>query len=152
MRLAFTCKGRYTDFSDGYDIYCKRARKKDILDVKTYNRIIRKYCEHLSDKLCIDGIIDLPCELGYIAAATLTRRPRYIGKTFIGYGKYDWKEKQYDGKLKTFGIVYLPQHGKNDNLRCYGFVANRRLFKKIKGMIDSGRTEWIPVEFNDSMI
>lgn len=153
MKLAFSGQGRYTEFEDGYQMYVNRSRKGESVDKKTYNRIIRLYCSLLADRLQEYGIIDLPNEIGMIATATIRRKPQYRGKKFIGYGKMDWKEGYYDGTLKTFGLVFLPKSGKKrNNFRCYGFVANRRLFKKTKEIYDAGLCRWAPIAFNDEMI
>lgn len=154
MKLAFNGKAHYTDFEPGYQLYVKRARRDDIFDRATYNRVIRKYCQLLSNRLISNGMVDLPCNLGSISAAVFTRKPQYRGKTFIGYGKMDWKNKRYDGKLKAFGLVYMPRRGnkRQSNLRCYGFVANRNLFKTMKHIYEGENCHWVPVAFNDDMI
>lgn len=153
MKLAFNGEGRYAEFSEGYQMYLKRSRKGECVDQKTYNRIIRKYCSRLADRLCNNGIVDLPNEIGMIAAATITRKPQYRGKQFIGYGKMDWTKGHYDGTLKTFGLVFLPKGGKKrNNFRCYGFVANRKLFKRMKEVHNQDSCSWGPIRFNDEMI
>ena len=153
MKLAFSGHGRYTDFEDGYKMYVNRSRKGESVDQKTYNRIVRAYCSILSDRLKQDGIIDLPNEMGMIAAAIIKRKPQYRRGKFIGYGKMDWEKKQYDGTLRTFGLVFLPKLGKKkNNFRCYGFVANRRLFKKMKEIYEQSECNWSPIAFNDEMI
>ena len=150
MRLAFDNEAHYADLGPGYELYLKRTKKEPV-DEKTYRRVVKTCCRKLADKLVEDGMVDLPCRLGSIAAATLTRRPQYRGKTFIGYGKKDYTTGLYDGTLKAFGIVFLPRRGRNNNLRCYGFVANRRLFKRVKERYDNDRP-WVPVTFDDTMI
>lgn len=152
MRLAFTNQGRYPEFERGYDLYVKRSKTGNVMDIKSYKRVLRAYCKAMSEMLCKYGIVDLPCEIGSLSAAVLTRKPQYRGKTFIGYGKKDWTTGEYDGTLKTFGIVFLPRMKKHHNLRCFGFVANRRLFKKMKNIYISDDCTWYPVEFNDDMI
>ena len=152
MRLAFTNQGRSPEFADGFELYAKRSKTGEIMDYASYKRVIRAYCKALAEQLCEYGIVDLPKEIGSIAAAILTRRPQYRGKTFIGYGKKDWTTGKYDGTLKTFGIVFLPRMHKHQNLRCYGFVANRRLFQKMKGIYLNDDCPWYPIEFNDDMI
>ena len=152
MKLAFSGDARYTDFSEGYSLYVNRSRNGLSVDRKTYSRIIRKYCKLLADRLIENGIVDLPAELGSIAAATITRKPQYRGDKFIGYGKMDWKTGHYDGKLKTFGMVYLPRRNKTNNLRSFGYVANRKLFNKMKNHFHSDHCQWQPIVYNDEMI
>lgn len=152
MKLAFNGKGHYTDFSESYGLYVKRSRGGDVFDERTFRRVVRSYCRILSERLIRDGIADLPCNMGTIVAARITRKPQYRGKEFIGYGKKDWKTGEYDGKLKTFGLVFLPKHGKNENLRCFGYVANRKLFQKVKSKYESDERTWELLDFNDDMI
>ena len=152
MKLAFNSQAHYTDFSQGYEIYRTRARFGDILTEEQYRRVIRDYCKRLADKLAEDGMVDLPHEIGSIAACTITRKPQFRGDKFIGYGKMDWKSGHYDGTLKTFGLCFLPRHGKLKNFRCYGFVANRRLFKRVKELYESGKVDWKPIRFTDEKI
>lgn len=152
MKLAFNSQARYTDFSDGYKLYIARSRKGESVDETMYKRIIRKYCSRLAEHLQEYGIIDLPNEMGSIAVAEITRRPQYRGKQFIGYGKMDWKKGHYDGTLKSFGFVFLPKRNKKQNLRCYGFVANRELYKKMKDIYQAPHCSWHPIVFNDEMI
>jgi len=152
MKLAFSGQGRYPDFEEGYALYRKRNRGRTPLDQKTYNAVIRKFCKWLAERLEMEGCVDIPSGLGTISAAVITRKPQYRGKKFIGYGKYDWKTGQYDGKLKTFGIVFLPKHSDKNSLRSYGFVANRRLFQRMKDMYDGYDCPWTPIDFNEAMI
>jgi hypothetical protein len=154
MRLAFNGQAHYSDFGPGYDLYRRRARRDDILDKATYNRVVRQFCKMLSDRLTKEGIVDLPCQMGTIAASSFTRKPQYRGKQFVGYGKMDWKNKRYDGNLKAFGLVYMPRRGnkRNENLRCYGFVANRALYKTMQRIHEGAECPWRPVEFKDDMI
>ena len=153
MKLAFSGQGRYTDFEDGYTMYVNRSRNGESVDKKTYSRIVRMYCSILADRLLDNGIVDLPNEMGMIVAAILKRKPQYRGNKFIGYGKMDWQKKVYDGTLKTFGMVFLPKMGKKrNNFRCYGFVANRRLFQKMKAVYENTYCNWSPIAFDDEMI
>ena len=151
MKLAFNSKGHYTDFDKGYEIYLKRSRFGETLTSKEYRRVIRDYCKMLAERLKKNGIIDLPNEIGSIAACTITRKPQFRGDKFVGYGKMDWQKGHYDGTLKTFGICFLPRHGKHKNFRCFGFVANRQLFKEVKKIYEDG-CEWVPLQFKDEMI
>ena len=87
-----------------------------------------------------------------ISAVTIDRRPQYRGKEFVGYGAYNWKDGHYDGESKAFGIAFLPRTDKNHNLRCYGFVANRRLFKEMKKIYGEYDCPWTPAEYRNEMI
>jgi hypothetical protein len=152
MKLAFSGQARYTDFAEAYDLYVKRSRSESHMDETMFHRVIRMYCGLLADALFKDGQVDLPCSMGTIAAAIITRKPQYRGKKFIGFGGRDYKNGGYDGKLKTFGLVYLPRHDKNKNLRCFGFVANRKLFKRIKRAYADETCSWSPITFDTKMI
>lgn len=152
MRLAFNGQGRYVDYTKGYELYKRRRRFKDAIGFAEYKKIVRAYCKALAERLFYEGYADFPNGMGAIAAAIIKRRPQYRGKQFIGFGKMDWKDGHLDGSFKTFGIVFLPSRKSNPNLRCYGFVANRQLFKKMKASYSEGECEWAPMEFNDDMI
>lgn len=153
MKLAFSGQARHTDFSDGYALYVKRSRNTaTLLSFTEYKRVIRKYCAELAERLLHDGFVDLPCDMGLISAAQITRKPQYRGKRFVGYGAMDWKTGCYDGRLKAFGLVFLPPHNRNRNLRCFGFVGNRRLFQQMKALYKSGNCRWKPMRFDDEMI
>lgn len=152
MRLAFSGEARHPDLSGGYELYVRRSRIRECLDWDTYRRVVKEYCRVLAERLEKDGIADLPCGIGAVAAVTIRRKPLYHGKKFIGYGKMDWKVGYFDGSTTAFGIAFLPDRSANQNLRCYGFVANRKLFKRMKGKYDAGMNNWCPVEFNDEMI
>ncbi len=152
MRLAFTGQARYPDFSAGYEMYVKRSKLGLSVDDRTYRKIIRSYCGVLAERLEKEGMVDLPCDMGSIVAATITRKPQYRGKRFVGYGKMDWNTGHYDGRLKTFGLVYLPRRNRHRNLRSFGFVANRKLFGRMKRICESDGRIWEPMEFNDDMI
>ena len=152
MRLAFDNMAHYTDFSKGYELYLKRCRNGRPVKESEYRRVVKQYCKALSESLSETGFITLPCDMGTITTAILTRKPQYRGDKFIGFGKKNWETGQYDGTLKAFGIVYMAKHTKNNNLRCYGFVANRRLFQKIKETYDSGSSYIVPADFTDELI
>lgn len=152
MKLAFNGQAHYTDFDDAYALYVKRAKYGNVLDEATYRKVIKKYCGMLADELEEKGIIDLPNNLGSISAAVLTRKPQYRGDKFIGYGKMDWEKGHYDGTLKTFGLVLLPKHNKVRNIRCFGFVANRKLFKRLKEKYEGYDRSWEPIQFKEEMV
>lgn len=152
MKLAFSGDARYTSFDGGYDRYVKTSKTRKPVDKKDYKRVVRMYCEMLAKTLESEGIVDLPCDMGAIAAVMIKRKPIFMGKKFVGYGKKDWKNGgAYDDSRKAFGIAFLPRHI-NGNMRCYGFVANRKLFKKMKELSDSFICPWIPMTFTDEMI
>ena len=151
MRLAFDNQAHYTDFSAAYQLYLNRCRDGNPVDEKTYRRVLKAYCKMMAERLEEDGMVDLPNELGMLSVANIRRRGRWADGKFVGYGGYDWKNNAPYNDLKTFGIVYLPKHGKG-NLRCYGFVANRKLFQRMKEKYVSGASNWALMEFNDEMI
>lgn len=152
MKLAFSGEARYPKFDEGYGLYSKRVRRQTKIGFSSYSRIVKMYCASLAERLCRDGIVDLPCGLGSLYAAEIYRKPQYRGDKFIGYGKMDWKKGEYDGSHKAFGIVFLPDRNRNQNLRCYGFVANRKLYKRMKAIYDGYDRNWSPITFNDEMI
>ena len=152
MKLAFNNEAHYTDFENAFALYRDRARGGDKVDLNTYKKVIRCFCKRLSERLVKEGMVDLPCDMGSITAASIMRKPQYRGKKFVGYGKMDWKKGHYDGKLKAFGLVYLPRRGQLKNLRSFGYVANRQLFKRMKQEYESDDCCWEPIEFNDEMI
>lgn len=153
MPLAFHNEARYPDFDEAYSRYVSGARSRECVSGSEYRRIVREYCSILAERLVADGMVDLPCDLGMISAAKIKRKARYVGKRFVGYGKMDWRGGGlYDGSSDAFGLVFIPTRRKTDNLRCYGFVANRRLFRRMRDMYESGDASWAPMEFNDDMI
>lgn len=152
MKLAFSGQARYADYDAGYELYTKRSKAGKSVDKKTYKKIVRLYCKFLADKLAAIGMADLPCDLGMIAAAFIPRKPQFRGEKFVGYGKVDWTTGQFDGSTKAFGIVFIPRRRAKQNLRCYGFVANRKLFRAIKRISDSVDCPWKPMAFTDDMI
>ena len=152
MRLAFSNKAKYPDFDSGYDLYAKRSRGRALISKDVYKRIIREYCLGMSMRLLNDGMVDIPGNIGTLYAAVIGRKPVYRDGKFVGYGKFDWATGRYDGERDAFGVVFLPNRRKTPNLRCYGFVANRRLFKKMKWLYESDYCPWVPIEFNDEII
>ena len=152
MKLAFSGQARYPDMTDGYELYVRRSRKNNSVDLHTYTKVVKEYCSLLAEDLKKHGAVDLPCGLGTIAAVTMMRSPQYRGDKFIGYGSFNWEKGHFDGEPKAFGLAYLPRRDKNNNLRCYGFVANRRLFKKMKELYRSYDCPWVPIEYGKEMI
>ena len=151
MKLAFSGKARYPDMTDGYNLYVKRSRSRECVDRKMYNRVIRDYCRSLTDRLLEEGMADIP-ELGSVAAANIRRKAQYRGKKFIGYGKMDCEKGHLDGELHAFGLVFLPNRNKSSNVRSFGVVANRQLFKKMKALFLSDDCPWRPMEYDDEII
>lgn len=149
MKLAFSGQARYADFSDGYALYRKRAKSGSVMDEAMYHKVVKDYCTAVAERLERDGMADLP-GLGSIMSARITRKAQYRGDKFVGYGGIDRQTGRYDGKLKTFGMVFLPRQRKKQNLRCYGFVANRRLFKRVKKNYEEGKI--VLMDFKDEMI
>ena len=152
MKLVFNGQARYPDMTDGYELYARRSRKNEPVDLHTYTAVVKEYCRMLAEDLEKYGTADLPCGLGTVAAVNIRRRPQYRGKKFIGYGSYNWEKRHYDGEPIAFGLVFLPKRDKTQNLRCYGFVANRKLFKKMKELNQSYDCPWVPMEYGKEMI
>lgn len=152
MKLAFSGEARYPDFNDGYRLYSKRVRDFVQLGFSTYRKVVKMYCASLAERLCENGMVDLPSGLGSICAVTIRRKPQYRGKKFIGYGKMNWDGGYMDGDPVAFGIVFLPNRKRNMNLRSYGFVANRKLYKKMKELYSGYDCKWVPLEFSDELI
>lgn len=151
-KLAFSGKGKYPDFEKGYTLYCKRKKKGEPVAETVYNNIVRDYCKTLADRLEKDGMVDLPKDTGTLFTAIFRRKPQYRGNKFVGYGKINRTTGNYDGSPTAFGIVFLPKRNKTNNLRCFGFVANRRLFQRLKNSYVEQTCNWIPMQFNDKMI
>ncbi len=152
MKLAFSGQARYPDMTEGYELYVRRTRVGNPVDLDTYTAVVKDYCSLLAGDLERNGITDLPCGLGSVAAVIMRRRPQYRGRKFVGYGSYDWKKGHYDGEPDAFGLAFLPKRDRTANLRCYGFVANRRLFKKMKELYQSHDCPWVPMEYGKEMI
>lgn len=152
MKLAFNGQAKYPDMTDGYELYVRRTKNGKPVDLRTYTAIVKEYCKMLVEDLEKEGITDLPCGLGSVAAVNIRRRPQYRGKKFIGYGSYNWEKGHYDGEPEAFGLTFLPSRKKTNNLRCYGFVANRKLFKKMKELYQSDGCPWVPMEYGKEMI
>ena len=152
MKLAFNGRGRYPEMGKGYDLYRRRARTSEPVDLRRYTAVLKGYCRMLAEDLERKGSVDLPSGLGMVSAVIIRRRPQYRGKKFVGYGKMDWSKGHYDGEPKAFGLAFLPRRNKTGNLRCYGFVANRRLFQRMKGLYSGYDCPWVPMEYENEMI
>lgn len=152
MKLAFSGQARYPEMTDGFELYVRRSRKNECVDLHTYTTVVKEYCRMLAKELEANGMTDLPCGIGSVAAVIMRRRPQYRGKKFVGYGCYNWKNGHYDGDANAFGLAFLPSRSRTNNLRCYGFVANRKLFKKMKELYQSRDCAWVPMEYGKEMI
>lgn len=151
MKLAFSGQARYPEMTDGYELYVRRSRTNEPVDLQKYTRVVKDYCRMIAEELERDGMIDLPSGLGSISAVKIRRKAHYRKGKFAWYGKWDPRRCRYDGSPFAFGVTFLPKRDKNQNLRCYGFVANRQLFKRMKEKYDNG-CQWTPMTFNDEMI
>lgn len=151
MKLAFSGEARYPDFHKGYGLYSKRVRRREIIGFSSYCKVVKLYCASLAERLYKNGMVDLPAGLGMLSVAMIPRKLQYRGKTLIGYGKRDYNTGYLDGSAKAFGVVFLPNRKKSQNLRCYGFVANKALYRRLKETYEESRP-WVPMEFNDDII
>lgn len=152
MKLTFSGEARYPDYDAGYRLCVKRCRIRLPLEFSDYKRIIKRYCVSLAERLYDEGVVDIPGGFGQLAVAEIWRKPQYRGDKFIGYGQMNWNNGHYDGSPKAFGVVFLPNRSRSQNLRSYGFVANRALFKRLKARYEDKYCPWVPLEFNDEMI
>ena len=152
MKLAFSGEARYPDFNDGYELYKKRTRSRDCMDLKTYKKVVRMFCSGMEDKLLTSGLVDFPNRIGFISAAIFTRKAKYRDGKMVGFGKMDWEAGHYDGSMKAFGVAFFPRRDITANMRCYGFVCNRELYKKMAELYNGYDCPWVPLEFSDDMI
>lgn len=152
MKLAFTGEAHYTSFENGYNRYVMGAKSREVVDRATYNRVVKAYCQLLADKLMDEGMVDLPCNLGTLATVRIKRKPQFRGRKFVGFGKKDWESGIYDDSREAFGVALLPRHEINDNLRCYGFVANRQLYQRLKNRSEEFACPWVPIRLTEDMI
>lgn len=152
MKLAFSGDAHYTSFDSGYERYVKGAKTRELVDRATYNRVVRSYCQLLVDRLYEEGMVDLPCNMGTLAAVKIKRKPQFRKGRFVGFGKLDWEKGTYDDSREAFGVAFLPKHGINDNLRCYGFVANRRLYQRMRDRSEEFTCPWVPMKLTEDMI
>lgn len=151
MKLAFSGEARYPVFDDGFALYSKRVRRRMVVSFGSYCKVVKLYCASLAERLLKNGMVDLPAGLGMLSVATIPRKLQYRGKKMIGYGKRDHNTGYLDGSPTAFGVVFLPNRKRSQNLRCYGFVANKALYRKLKKAYEEERP-WVPMEFNDDII
>lgn len=101
----------------------------------------------LADRLEKEGMVDLPSDIGMLAAVNIRKRPVYDKRE----GKYrparsiDWDKVRETGTMaykdspNTFGFVFVPKHlRKRAIFRCFGFVANKSLYKKLRQEYNKG--------------
>lgn len=152
MRPAFYGKAGSTDMTCGYRCYSTRKKKHEPVSTVIYGRVVRAYCRRLAGKLEKDGMVQLPCGIGLLSAAFVRRKPRYRDGRFLGIGMYDPRTGKYDGTTEAFSIVLFPDISGTQNLRCYGFVCNSRLFRRMKKAWTEGTCAWRPARYDDDMI
>lgn len=132
--MFFNGKARHTDFSSGYSRYlgrCKKTPDDRVLGKGGYVDVVRAYCKHLADMLEAEGTIDLPCGIGSIVAVSIRRKPTY------DKGRNMWRGTR--GDRYTFGFIFSPRRERGyENFRCYGFRANRELYKRMRKKYDDG--------------
>ena len=132
--MFFNGKAHHPNFDAGYRRYLGRSKKTPdsrIFGKGEYVDVVRSYCQHLADMLESDGMIDLPCGIGSIVAVSIRRKPTY-DKT-----RNAWRGTK--GDKYTFDFIFSPRRESGyENFRCYGFRANRELYKKKKKKYDDG--------------
>lgn len=154
MRKLFNGEARYPDLDCSYDYYLSRrgeSERSSTLSREDFNRVVKMYCKSLAEDLCSTGSIDLPCDMGMIAAVRVKRKPVFNTRT----GKYttgssvDWDRTREEGKIvfgdgnDAFGFVFVPKWKKgNENLRCVGIRANKELYRKMKDMYNEGTLDF----------
>ena len=148
--VLFKGEARYPDLESGYELYKRRSVKTDkenLLDQVTYNRIVKQYCKELAGRLLEEGVVDLPNDIGCVAAVEVTKRATYDRrqKKYRSVGLVDWNATREAGEIvrkdgnKTLGFVFSPKRVKgHNNLRCFGIRANKALYKKVRAMYDEG--------------
>lgn len=159
MKL-FKNQSRYPDLSKGFETYRNRSKntpEERIFDEVQYNRIVKKYCKMLSEVLQNEGIVDLPSDIGSIAAVSIKRKPLYNRKTkmFMTNDYIDWNETRKTGRIvrddnpNTFGFVFVPKHIKgHENFRCFGIRANKTLYQRMRKHYDTGTFDFYLADIN----
>lgn len=159
----FNGESHYPDMSDGYRLYLERCRNTDervILTEKQYNNVIRMFCRSLAGDIESNGMVDLPCGMGTIAAVRISRTPKYIkSERRYAYRSVDWDRTRADGRIVisdepyAFGIAYMAKHmSRVSNSRCFGIRANKALFKRMKSRYKEGSLGFQLVDMNNYVI
>ena len=148
--IPFKHTARYPDLTNGYMLYRNRSMNTPpdrLLTEEQYNRIVKSYCKELAGRIESQGVADLPSDMGAIVAVNIYKKPVYNAKEkkYKLARSIDWnatretKEIVYKDCPNTFGFVFAPKHIKKNNiLRCFGFVANKALYKRLKAKYDEG--------------
>ena len=156
--VLFKGESRYPDLTGGYTLYVHRSAttpKERILTEEQYNKVVKAYCKSVAGVLEDEGIIDLPCGVGSVAAVDVTKKPLFdpsIGK-YRPADNIDWEKTREEGRLirkdgrKTFGIAFIPKRLDGyANFRCFGIRANKSLYKRLKKKYDKGTLDfYLPV-------
>lgn len=159
----FNGESHYPDMSDGYRIYLDRCRNTDknlILTEKQYNNIVRMFCKSLASDIENNGMVDLPCDTGMIAAVRIQRTPKYIkNEKRYAYTAVDWNKTREERRIvktnepETFGIAYIAKHTKKMVCsRCFGMRANKSLFKRMKKRYKDGELNFTISDINNYVI
>lgn len=156
--IPFKGEERYPDLKPGYELYSKRAYRtpeKNRLSEAEFSRIVKAYCKLLSERLVNEGFIELPYDIGAVAAVKIRRTPKFdpIRKSWRTADSIDWKETKKAGRIvrkdeqETIGFAFVPKHAKGrDIFRCFGIRSNRMLYDKVKERYDSGELRLTNIE------
>ena len=105
MKRPFYGTAKYADMTGGYRLYASRKKKGEPVDIVRYSKVVKAYCRRLAERLGKDGMVQLPCGLGLLAAAMVRRKPRYKDGRFVGIGRFNPRTREYDGTMEAFTIV-----------------------------------------------
>lgn len=148
--VLFKGESRYPDLSAGYTLYRHRSAttpQERVMTEEQYNKVVKAFCKNTAERFEEEGIVDMPCGMGSVAAVSVTKKPTYdpvLGK-YRSANNIDWESTRREGKVirkdgrRTFGIAFVPKRLEGlSNFRCFGIRANKALFKKLKKQYDSG--------------
>ena len=148
--MFFKDKAHTPNLDAGYSRYigrCATSPKERIFSKGQYAKVVKDFCQMLSERLEREGMIDFPCGAGSVAAVQIKCKPIYDKKhkRWISTAPVDWKKTDEVGKIVrksnpfVFGFTFLSRREKGlENFRCYGIRANRALYKKMKQQYDDG--------------
>ena len=130
-----------------------KVTKDDI--VKTAIELVREHGEEALGARAIAARIGCSTQPVFSNFATMEELRRAV--IAAAYDIYlDFLRREAEGgkypQYKAFGMAYLPKRNKTQNLRSFGFVANRRLFNKMKQKHTEGFCGWSLLPFSDSMV